>query len=524
MSEAEDAVNQLRNEFPNANPEMFIPECGNIFARNEHKDMDWNAVLSNPESRKTVISDIFNDLTDEVLKNSALYTVITKHQPDVVIDCINTATAIAYQDIYNTSNTVIRGIKNNNLDTEAIERLLSSLYMPQLIRHVQIVYKALLDAKTTLLLKIGTSGTGGMGLNIPYTHSEERPSKVLLAKTAVAGAQTLLLFLMARTPNGPIVKEVKPTATIAWKRIAYDKVYRKGRPIPLVDMEMANAKSVGDSFKFVDETGVNITGKDFESVFIDTGENGIFSRGEFTAISSLGQMEIVTPEEIAECAVFEISGGNSGKDVIQGMDAFTLGPTYRGGILQNSAVRQIDKLEKEHGIDSVAFELLGPPRLSKLLYEANIIKRICGNMKAFLNTTPEEMSAKSLALVSENGDLRAQMLSVGLAVMLPDGKNYLRGVDVKIPVKTGDIEIPVTEKEIEKWCFEGWVDLRTKSFIEWQQRITKIVNQVESIPAYETSSRYTYTKEYWDNFETFDEGKISGWVFEYEDHGWRFKR
>ncbi|GAB1431355.1 hypothetical protein MASR2M18_21900 [Ignavibacteria bacterium] len=56
-----------------------------------------------------------------------------------------------------------------------------------------------------------------MGLNIPFTHSEEQPSRVLLAKSAVAGAQTLLLFLMARTPDSPIVKEIKPSAAIAWK-------------------------------------------------------------------------------------------------------------------------------------------------------------------------------------------------------------------------------------------------------------------------------------------------------------------
>ena len=88
--------------------------------------------------------------------------------------------------------------------------------------HIQILQKALLAANVKLYLKVGTAGTGGMGLNIPYTHSEERPSRVLLAKSAVAGAQSLLLFLMARTPDGPVIKEIKPTAAIAWKKIAYD--------------------------------------------------------------------------------------------------------------------------------------------------------------------------------------------------------------------------------------------------------------------------------------------------------------
>ena len=79
-------------------------------------------------------------------------------------------------------------------------------------------------------LKVGTSGTGGMGFNIPYPHGEEKPSRVLLSKSAVAGAQSLLTFLIARTPGGPpVVKEIKPTAVIAWKDIGYGPIRRGGR-------------------------------------------------------------------------------------------------------------------------------------------------------------------------------------------------------------------------------------------------------------------------------------------------------
>src|SRR4030095_8522224 len=90
------------------------------------------------------------------------------------------------------------------------------------------------DAGTLVYVKVGTSGTGGMGLNIPYTHSEERPSRVLLSKSALAGAQSMLLFLMARTPGAPITKEIKPAAAIAWKRIAYGPIARRGEAIHLV--------------------------------------------------------------------------------------------------------------------------------------------------------------------------------------------------------------------------------------------------------------------------------------------------
>ena len=306
--ESEQAVEQFRNEYKDADPETFVPIWGNIFTRVEWKDTNWTDVLSEKTSREGVISDIYDELSDKILDNSTLYRFISESKPDLVIDCINTATAIAYQDIYGTVNATRRTLKSEQTDNSIIEKMMSSVYIPQLIRHVQIFYRGLLDNKVTMYVKIGTSGTGGMGLNIPYTHSEERPSRVLLAKSAVAGAQTLLLLLMARTPNGPLVKEIKPTAAIAWKKIGFGKIYRKGKPIPMFDMKVENAHESDSSFKFSNISGVESLNKEYESVFIDTGENGIFSRGEFTAISSLGQMEIVTPEEIAAYCVFEIRG------------------------------------------------------------------------------------------------------------------------------------------------------------------------------------------------------------------------
>jgi len=276
-TEAEDAVAQLRKEFPTADPNMFVARWGNIFARVAWKDMDWVDVVSNPQWRWEIINDIYNELTDEILNESYFYSLIQESQPDVVIDCINTATAIAYQDIYKAVNSVRAEIQNNTLKVADVEKLMASVYIPQLIRHIQILYRGLCDANVKVYLKIGTSGTGGMGLNIPYTHSEERPSRVLLAKSAVAGAQTLLLYLMARTPNGPLVKEIKPTAAIAWKKIAFDKVVRRGKPIQLVDMPLENAKKIDGKFKLADNDGIVETNDYFRSVFIDTGENGIFS-------------------------------------------------------------------------------------------------------------------------------------------------------------------------------------------------------------------------------------------------------
>jgi hypothetical protein len=523
--EAEEAVKELFLLYPDSPTDRFIPWWGNVFTRTLWKDLPREDILKDSEKRRILVDDCIDELNTEILHTSALYDVLITYKPDAVIDCINTATAIAYQDIYAGARKILKETDDNqHASSETVERLVASLYVPQLTRHIQILYKGLVDAKTTVYLKVGTSGTGGMGLNIPYTHSEEQPSRVLLAKAAVAGAQTLLLFLTARTPNGPIVKEIKPSATIAWKRIGYGQVMRKGKLIPLEDMLPKDAKEASGEFSFNDTQHIIDTGDHVKSVFIDTGENGIFSRAEFQTISALGQMEIVTPEEIADTVVFELRGGNTGLDVINALDASVMGPTYRGGIMRNDAMSQLNALEKQYDVHSVAFEMLGPPRLSKLLFEANLLKRIAHSLESVSSMTAIELSKKAETLIIENQSLRSEMLSVGLVILMSDGEKYLRGSDVKIPAFRGENSLEINTHSINQWCYEGWIDLRPSNFEQWQERIIRIKKEVQSIAIDDTSSRHYYGKHYWADFNEIDEGKLAAWIFEREDKGWRFKR
>ena len=523
--EAEEAVKELFLLYPDSPTDRFIPWWGNVFTRTLWKDLPREDILKDSEKRRILVDDCIDELNTEILHTSALYDVLITYKPDAVIDCINTATAIAYQDIYAGARKILKETDDNqHASSETVERLVASLYVPQLTRHIQILYKGLVDAKTTVYLKVGTSGTGGMGLNIPYTHSEEQPSRVLLAKAAVAGAQTLLLFLTARTPNGPIVKEIKPSATIAWKRIGYGQVMRKGKLIPLEDMLPKHAKETNGEFSFNDTQHIIDTGDHVKSVFIDTGENGIFSRAEFQTISALGQMEIVTPEEIADTVVFELRGGNTGLDVINALDASVMGPTYRGGIMRNDAMSQLNALEKQYDVHSVAFEMLGPPRLSKLLFEANILKRIAHSLESVSSMTAIELSKQAERLIIENHSLRSEMLSVGLVILMSDGEKYLRGSDVKIPAFRGENSLEIDTHSIKQWCYEGWIDLRPSNFEQWQERIIRIKKEVQSIAPDDTSSRHYYGKHYWADFNEIDEGKLAAWIFEREDKGWRFKR
>jgi hypothetical protein len=530
--EAEEAVRALRQEFPHAGRGFFVPWWGNIFVREQLKDLSREVILGNRKFREMIIEDMLDELTGSVLLRSALYRMTQRYRPDIVVDCVNSATAIAYQDIFQSSREVLaevqstrkrRARKNITSMLEKTERLLCTLYVPQLIRHVQLLYRSMQDAGTSIYVKIGTSGTGGMGLNIPYTHSEERPSRVLLSKSAIAGAHTLLLFLMGRTPDGAITKEIKPTAAIAWKGVAFGEIRKRGKPIPLKDCPLERAVKLSKTLKLSMPGVARPTGETLHSVFIDTGENGLFSRGEFEAISTPGQMEFVTPEEIAENAVFEIKAGNTGHDIINALDNATLAPTYRAGFMFNSALKQMRDLEREHGVDSVAFEMLGPPRLSKLLYEAYLLRLCFGDPRTVTRTDPRLLSHRLTDLIRTDTRLRSQIISIGIPILLSDGKSLLRSEAIKIPPFRGEKELPVSPTAIDRWAHDGWVDLREKNMRLWRARFTHIISAVESIPQGETSSRIMYNHDYWRNLSEIDPGKICGWIFTYEEKGKRMK-
>jgi hypothetical protein len=244
-------------------------------------------------------------------------------------------------------------------------------------------------------------------------------------------------------------------------------------------------------------------------VYIDTGENGLFSAGEFSAITALGQMAFVTPEEIAEDVVAEIVGGSTGRDVIAGLDATATGPSYRAAYLREAAIHRLDQLQAQHEIDSVAFEILGPPRLSKLLFEAYLLKMAYGTIYAVSDPEPGDVSRALEGLVRERADLRQQIISVGIPILLPDGTRLLRGPVIKAASPD-----------------QGWVDLRPENMARWQARLQGLADEVQRQLTGESSSRYdrTYrTARRWQVKDSFDIGEIVGWLFIHEDQGRRMK-
>jgi NAD(P)-dependent dehydrogenase (short-subunit alcohol dehydrogenase family) len=515
-AEAEEAVATLA---PEAGAVGLEPAWGDVFVFSDVKDRPRREVQADPAQRLRLIESLLEPLSDAAAAQYFLHELITQKRPHIIVDAVNTATGIAYQDIYRTSRQAYDALRSGADLRESLETLLVTDYVPQLIRHVQVLYQAMLKAGTGAYVKIGTSGTGGMGLNIPYTHSEEKPSRVLLSKSALAGAQTLLLFLLARTPGAPITKEIKPAAAIAWKRIGFGEVRRGGRAVPLHEPGEPETLVPGASFQPQDPGRARPTGQNLHSVYIDTGENGIFSLEEFSAITTSEQMEFVTPEEIADVAVREIQGGNTGHDVVNALDNAVMGPTYRAGLMRHWALEKLRSLEEAHRVRSVAFENLGPPRLSKLLHEADLLRRACGTMEHVGAIAPGELSWRLARELELDPAHVREIVSIGIPILLPDGR-LLRGPEVKIPAGGAS---EVTPERVDAWARDGWVDLREDNLALWRDRFRRIRAEMDEIPAADTSSRFLRDRQFWGEEGQIQPGKVVGWIFATEEKGARMK-
>lgn len=494
--EVRDAIRRLEAEFPEIE---FAGAWGDLFHPESLKSRRRGDIMEDREAYHELFTEIFSRKAD--FRKSALFALINEHKPEIVVDSVNTATSISYQDEFTAAEkayALLRLIEDAGDDTEKLRRLpellhairglLISQAVPQIARHILFLHRTLEETSARIYVKVGTTGTGGMGINIPYTHSEDKPSMTLLAKSAVGFAHTGLLFLLARTPaasedqHGAIVKEVKPGAMIGFKRVARKHISLRGEREPAYLMNMREEElRDGQELNLRDEPGAfgRLEGRDVPLAIIgaDTGENGFFSIGEFQAITYPRQMEYVTPEEVARTTVLEIMGASTGRDVLAAIDSAITESSYRAGVLRDQAFRAMQRLEKETAnvLPSIAIGHLGPPKLSKLLAEAHLILEASGtsSIETISRISPAEMQQKVEQYLAGNPKITSLITTIGVPILRErDGKLVLtRGPRISIPPPPaeGAAVMRLTAEAIERYAKSGWVDLRLEHFETWQR-------------------------------------------------------
>lgn len=528
--EVKEAIEELRDIFSDQSIE-WEGVWGNIFVRSDYAQEPRPKLLESYERRETLYQDLFGAM-DYAYEASLLVQIIRQHRPNVIVDSINTATAISYQDIETASVVAKRefdaltgALRDRDFESArqgwkdkefAFELLLLSQSLPQLVRHVQMLHRAMVEVGTRLYLKIGTTGTGGMGLNIPYTHSEDKPSSRLMTKTAVAFAHTGLMFLMARTPAGPIVKEIKPGAMIGYADVTCRTIKERGAVAYLYSHR---SQPLNGRLVLRENPADYQQLAELDLPVVDTGENGLFTRGEFEAITALRQMEFVTPEEIARESVLEIKGSNTGRDVIAAIDGAVMNPSYRAGYLRQQVLDEMKRLEEETGAHSVALGQLGPPELSKLLWEAELLKIEYGTLQNVLVDRPADIAERLYACVQADDRIARTITSIGLPILVPDGSQLIRGPRIRIPEIPGENEVELTPEAIDRWAAKGWLDLRPENIAAWQTRFQHMERARNRLRGRGSAA---ITREAY-LFGDIRIGEIVGWIFNNEQAGYRIK-
>jgi hypothetical protein len=161
--------------------------------------------------------------------------------------------------------------------------------------------------------------------------------------------------------------------------------------------------------------------------------------------------------------------------------------------------------------------MLGPPRLSKLLFEGAILRSLFrDDLLAAAQLDPDAAAGAAAALIDEDDDLRTRILSIGLPILLPGGDRVLRGAEVKVTPEHAGTKNPARLAE------QGWVDLRPANWERWKRRLNRIVEGIGAMRGIESGSASDL--EPWHALRQIRPGALAAWVFRHEDGGERTRR
>jgi len=179
--------------------------------------------------------------------------------------------------------------------------------------------------------------------------------------------------------------------------------------------------------------------------------------------------------------------------------------------LRSAAIARLQELERQHGVRSVAFEILGPPRLSKLLYESFVLSRLRTSVADLAVSDVAALASDAAGLFERDVALRTSIVSIGLPIIVA-GNGVYRGESVIVPPRGSDVEHAVVN---------GWVDLRPANLAAWIKRAQRMLEHAAR------RDRGSDSGVEWGAPEPEDPitpPQFTTWVFRHEDGGERIKR
>jgi len=411
-----------------------------------------------------IIDYFYSEINQEILEKSTLVTLIKKYKPDLIIDAINTATVLgnAYNPEYNMS------CYNAN-PTECAKKLMVDDYTTKIINFVYCLKYGIENYNVAKYVKVSTTGLGGMGINMPYTHGDNPKmnlSSALMGKIAASGVLHQLLWNLEHT------KGMNISLIIPGTFVGYDSVMDE--PIE-TDKGLLKRRKVPSAYELElnKELKYNATETDEYLHFpvVRAGENHVYSEMELDVLTAIGQMEGITKEEVANKAI-DCIYGTSSNDVLIAMNNAMLKPTYLGREMIYDIKSQFVHNDIAAGI---ATGNLGV-RLSKQLYELHLLKKAYPLISNLRNEKMDTIVKKVNDLLNE--ELIEEIITLGIPILKSDNKVYIGDYSL-IP---SDKESKTTTPEnVEKWAKIGWVDLRKDNIQFWVTTLGYVYDEAHKL-------------------------------------------
>ena len=202
-----------------------------------------------------------------------------------------------------------------------------------------------------------------------------------------------------------------------------------------------------------------------------------------------------------------------------------LNPSYKAGLVRQAALHDLTQAEEDSGLPSIALGRLGPPELSKLLFEAQLLKECYATLRTTLDSasgprTPEDV-AQALAAQIQVSKVRVLAPSIGIPILSSDGQSLLRGPRINVPEVQGhttrvSLDDPA---QVDAWAHKGWVDLRPANAEVWLSRLRRMVATRRELRDEGSAAA---------NIQTylpagFEIGEVVAWIFNNEMEGHRIK-
>ena len=86
--ESQDCIKLFRSSFKGT---KFVESHGNIFMPHSLKDLTREELSAHS---REVIDYFYSELSEDLLKQSSIYNLVSKHRPDVIVDAVNSATVL----------------------------------------------------------------------------------------------------------------------------------------------------------------------------------------------------------------------------------------------------------------------------------------------------------------------------------------------------------------------------------------------------------------------------------------------